>query len=412
MRSYKSFLAQVIRSAPKPLVEWVDVEDGSGRLLAESLTARLSDPAEHRSAMDGYAVRAVDLSGATARSPVHLSATGLSAAGATGLHKLRRGCARRIMTGAPLPGGADTVVPVERITCTDRGVWFDESPPRGAYVRRPAENFRRGSLLIRKGSLLRPQEVGLCITAGVTEVAVYKKPRVGVISTGDELVPAATKLKRGEVFDSNRPTILAMIADTGATPVNLGAVRDQTSVLRRRIEKTADRLDLLITIGGVSAGDFDIVKQLIVEYPDMSLIRVAMRPARPQAFGRVGKLLWYGLPGNPVSAMVAFDRFVRPLLLRAMGHRNIFRPLRSGICSMPVRKKHAFREFVRAHARSEGSGWTIDIVGPPGSSNLRSMVNANAFVVLTEGPGSVRKGARVAFELFDDPETRRSEPGQ
>lgn len=409
MRSYEGFLAHVIRSAPKACAEWVPVEQSSGRLLAETVRANLDDPAEPRSAMDGYAVRALDLKRASAKSPVRLRATGLSAAGPTGRHRLLPGCARRIMTGAPLPAGADTIVPVERITETGSGVQFALSPTRGAYVRKPAENFRRGARLIKKGCILRPQEVGLCITAGVTQVAVFKQLRVGVISTGDELIPGAPRLKRGEVFDSNRPTILAMIADIGAIAVNLGTVRDQKSVLRRRVEKYADRLDLLITIGGVSEGDFDIVKQLIVEYPDMSLIRVAMRPAKPQAFGHIGTLLWYGLPGNPVSAMVAFDRFVRPLLLRAMGHRNLFRPLHVGICNTPIRKKHAFREFVRAHARSDRSGWTIDIVGPPGSSNLRSMVNANAFVVLPEKPESVRRGQRVEFELFSDRETRRAQ---
>lgn len=409
MRSYEGFLAHVIRSAPKPDTEWIPVELSSGRLLAEPVNAVVNDPAEPRSAMDGYAVRALDLKRASARTPVRLTATGLSAAGPTGRHRLRPGCARRIMTGAPLPAGADTIVPVERITEIGSGVQFDLSPARGAYVRKPAENFKRGARLIKKGCILRPQEVGLCITAGVTQVAVFKKPRVGVISTGDELVPGASRLKRGEVFDSNRPTILAMIADTGAIGVNLGTVRDQKSVLRRKVEKYADRLDLLITIGGVSAGDFDIVKQLIVEYPDMSLIRVAMRPAKPQAFGHVGTLLWYGLPGNPVSAMVAFDRFVRPLLLRAMGHRHLFRPRHVGICRTAIRKKHSFREFVRAHARSDRSGWTVEVVGPPGSSNLRSMVNANAFVVLPEDLKSVRRGQRVAFELFSDRESRRAE---
>jgi molybdopterin molybdotransferase len=222
-------------------------------------------------------------------------------------------------------------------------------------------------------------------------------------------VPVTKRLKRGEVFDSNRPTILAMIADTGAIPVNLGTVSDKPALLEQRIEKHADGLDVLVTIGGVSAGDFDIVKQLIVAYRDMALVRVAMRPAKPQAFGHIGKLLWYGLPGNPVSAMVAFDRFVRPLVLRAMGHREIFRVLRHGTCTTSLRKMHSMREFVRVHAWSDSNGWKVDLVGPAGSSNLRNMVNANAFAILHENAGSVLRGKKIEFELFDDALTRRVE---
>ena len=402
MRSYDAFLRYVLARAPKPRPERVNVESAAERLLLESVRAGVRDPAESRSAMDGYAVRHRDLEGASAGRPLALRAVGLSQAGRVRLVRLGAGQAHRIMTGAPLPSGADAVVQVERVTVKDGRVFFRAQPVRGEFVRRPGENFKKGALLVKRGAVMRAQEIGLCITAGVRHVTVARRLKVGVLATGNELVGTARSLKRGEVYDSNRPTLLALVASVGAEPVDLGVVRDDPASLAREVRRWKTRLDCLVTIGGVSMGDFDVVKQALVAFPGVHLVKVGMKPAKPQAFGRLGKMIWYGLPGNPVSAMIAFDRFVRPLLLSGMGGRTVHRPQRTGVLAAALRKSNALCEFARAYAWQEGETWYVRKVGPEGSSNLRSMVNANALIVLSEATRNVARGARVTFELLAD----------
>jgi molybdopterin molybdotransferase len=406
VKSYRGFLRHVIASAPEPRTEIIAAAMAQRRVLARDVRARVNDPAEPRSAMDGYAVRARDLRGASPSRPVQLRATGVAPAGFAGRKKLVAGEAQRIMTGAPIPPGADTIVMVEKTRTVGTAVEFREATPRGTHVRYTGENFRRQTTLIKAGTVMRAQEIGLCITAGVPRVAVTRRLRVGVLATGDELVPPAPRLSRGQVFNSNGPMVMALVQETGAVPVDLGRVSDRPRDLIRRVAACRDKVDFLVTIGGVSAGDFDVVKQVIRDRGQVELVRIAMRPAKPQAFGRFGGLFWYGMPGNPVSAMVAFDRILRPLLLRAMGQRHIFRTPRSGICGSTLEKPARLREFVRAHATQVGDQWRVKKVGPSGSSNLRSMVNANAFVVLPEGCTRVEPGAAVDFELWSDPPNR------
>lgn len=312
------------------------------------------------------------------------------------------------MTGAPLPDGADAIVPVERVEVKGESVCFFRRPAANDFVRYPGENFRKNALLVKAGRTLRPQEIGLCVTAGIRTVRVARVPRVGVLSTGDELVSLRKPLRRGEVYDSNRPMILALVHDTGAIPVDLSTVSDKPRALEVAVKRARKECDFLVTIGGVSMGDFDVVKQFLRTAKGVKLVKIAMRPAKPQAFGRLGKLFWYGLPGNPVSAMVAFDRFVRPLLYRSMGHRDVFRSPRTGRCATKLRKPHNLVEFVRAWAYESEGHWQVAKVGPDGSSNLRSMVNANAFIVLTEETRRVEPGSPVTFELFSDPPTQAS----
>lgn len=405
MRSFRSIQRQLLALAPEPQVERVSASQAAGRVLLHDVVARLDDPAEARSAMDGYAVAGSELATATHSNPVYLSESGVLPAGRSTRRRLASGEARRIMTGAPLPPGADAVVPVERVYSDGRRVRFSDTARAGAHLRRPGENFRRGDRLLFAPVLLRPQDVALCITAGVTRLVVARRVRVGVLSTGSELVPPSSRLRRGEVFDSNRPMVLAQVAGTGAEAVDLGSIGDRLSLLSEKVRLARRSTDILITIGGVSAGDFDIVKLFLRDYPDVHQVRVAMRPARPQAFGRLGRLFWYALPGNPVSAMVAFDRLVRPFLLRSMGHRHLFRPLRSGLCKSDVRSATGVTEFVRAFASEQEGKWQVSQVGPEGSSNLRSMVAANAFLIVPEDCERVKPGDRVNFELFSDPPT-------
>jgi molybdopterin molybdotransferase len=402
LRSYDAFLRFVLAQAPRPRAERVAVEAAAGRVLLESVRARLSDPAERRSAMDGYAVIASDLAHARARAPVALRAAGIAQAGRNRRRRLAPGRTLRIMTGAPLPDGADAVVPVERVRVQGDRVVFNAPAERGACVRMPGENFRRGALLLKRGTVMRPPEIGLCITAGVAEVPVARRIRVGVLATGNELVRPGRALRFGEVYDSNRPMVMALVEATGAIAVDLGTVRDDASELARTVSMWRGRIDCLVTIGGVSMGDFDVVKQVLRRVRTVGLYRVAMKPAKPQAFGKLGALIWYGLPGNPVSAMIAFDRFMRPLLLKGMGHRHVQRPQHTGVLTTEFTKQHALREFVRAFARRDGDRWLVRRVGPEGSSNLRSMVNANALVIVPEEVRRLVRGARVTFELLAD----------
>jgi molybdopterin molybdotransferase len=363
----------------------------------------MDDPAQPRSAMDGYAVAHRELTGARADRPVYLRAAGVIPAGRTSSQRLRPGEARRIMTGAPLPPGADAVVPVEQARAAGPRVGFTSPIKVGAHLRGKAENFRRGETLLDPQTLLRPQEVGLCITSGVARLTVASRIKVGVLATGSELVKPASRLRRGEVFDSNRPMVLAQVAATGAEAVDLGSISDRLPLLARTVRLARNSVDVLVTIGGVSAGDFDIVKVFLQSYPDVQQVKVAMRPARPQAFGYLGRLFWYALPGNPVSAWVAFDTLVRPFLLAAMGHRRLFRAPRQGVCESRLRSPARVREFVRAGAAEQAGIWRVRRVGPEGSGNLRSVVAANAFLVIPEGCEAVQPGDQVRFELFDDP---------
>lgn len=410
MKSYKAHLRSVLAAAPQPRVERVAAHEALGRVLQADVVARVHDPAEARSAMDGYAVRRADLRHAGADNPRFLPADGVLPAGRDRSRSLPAGCVRRIMTGAPLPPGADAVVPVEQVSVQSGVVTFMALPPSGAHVRRPAENFRKGDVLIGAGTVVRPQEIGLCITGGVPVLKVARRYRVGVLSTGTELVAPGGRLRRGEVFDSNRPMVLAQVQETGADAIDLGVISDTTRGLGAKLSQVRKKVDLLVTIGGISAGDFDIVKLFLRSYPSVDQVRVAMRPAKPQAFGRIGSLYWYALPGNPVSAMVAFDRFVRPLILRAMGQRLVFRQVRTGVCAKSRVKPPRLREFVRAVARRRSGGWQVNPVGPEGSSNLRSMVHANAFLILPERTSGIKAGQAVLFELFSDPPTCETPP--
>lgn len=406
MRSFRGLQRQLLALAPNARLEFVPTVEAAGRVLLRGVVARMNDPAEWRSAMDGYAVAHGELAGASPARPVSLRESGVSPAGRYTRQPLAPGEVRRIMTGAAIPPGADAVVPVERVSTDGRRVRFTGPAQPLANLRRPGENFKRGDPLIRSHTVLRPQEIGLCITAGVPRLGVAKRLRVGVLSTGTELVPPSTRLRHGEVFDSNRPMVLASVAATGALPVDLGSIGDRVSLLASRVRQARRTTDVLITIGGVSAGDFDIVKIFLRSCPTVRQVRVAMRPARPQAFGRWGRLFWYALPGNPVSALVAFEQLVRPFLLRAMGHQRVFRPVRRGRCDAEVKSSLRIREFVRARAVEEKGEWRLRKVGPEGSGNLRSMVEANAFMVVPEDCARVSPGDLVNFELLSDPPSR------
>ncbi|MFN2607277.1 MAG: gephyrin-like molybdotransferase Glp, partial [Acidimicrobiales bacterium] len=305
---------------PRP----VALADALGCVLAEVVVAGEDVPPFANTAMDGYAVRAADTSGA----PVELAVVGTLAAGAEPSLALGPGQAVRIMTGAPLPVGADAVVMVERTRAADHGrtVTVAVAAAAGDHLRLPGSDLAAGQELFGPGTVLSPGHLGVLASVGREVVMVVPRARVGVLSTGDELVAGGGPLRPGQIRDSNRPTLVALVAQAGCEPVDLGLVADDEALLTAAVEQAVAGCDALVTSGGVSVGDFDYVKVVLDRLGDMSWWQVAVRPAKPLAFGLVGATPVFGLPGNPVSSMVSFELFARPALRRMMGHPVIDRP--------------------------------------------------------------------------------------
>ncbi len=347
--------------------------------------------------MDGYAVRHVDLAGASSTRPVRLILAGEVAAGGYLARKVRRGEAIRIMTGAPLPPGADCVIPVEQSQELDRNVFFSSSPLRLSYVRQAGSEIRRGQLVLSKGDIIGPSQIAMLAFLDRPKVRVFRRPRVGVISTGDELTAVGVRRKRGQIPDSNRYGLLGLIESAGCTPVNGGRVGDHPESLLARIRKILPGVDFIVTSGGVSAGDYDVVKILFLKLGGVSLYRLPIKPGKPQAYGKISGIPFFGLPGNPVSSMVVFDFLVRPALRKMAGAGTIEMPRWRATVARDFPKKTRGWEFPRAIAREANGRWTVRPVSSQKSSNLKSMTDADGYLVLTPQSPLPQQGAEVVF---------------
>ena len=373
--------------------------DALGSVLAESVSAPNDVPPFANSAMDGYAVRAVD----AAAAPVPMRVSADIAAGQAGSGPLEPGTAARIMTGAPLPPGADAVV---RFEDTDRGsdvVTVRQAVSAGENVRRAGEDLAKGEVVFAAGTVLRAAEIGVLATAGRRAVRVVRRPRVAVLSTGDELVEVDEAIGAGRIRDANRYSLAAAVASAGAIPVTLGIARDTEDSLRAALRQAA-REDVVVTSGGVSVGDYDFVKVVMRELGTMSFWSIAMRPGKPVAFGEILGTPIFGLPGNPVSALLTFELFARPVLLRMQGRAHLQRPRARARLVEDVRKPPHLRFFGRAIY--DPAAGTVRTTGPQGSGILRSMALANSLLDLPVGPSVVRAGAEVEVILTDLPEDR------
>ena len=390
-------LARILeRFAPLPDEE-KPILDALGQVLAEDVRAPNDVPPFANSAMDGYAVRAADV----ARTPVRLPVAFEVAAGAAGDRALASGAAARIMTGAPLPSGADSVVRVEDTDAGDASVEIRVGVPAGTNVRAAGEDLRRGETVFARGTVLRAAEIGVLATTGRASVRVVRRPRVAVLSTGDEVVEVDAPLAPGKIRDANRWSISAAVNACGAIAVPLGIARDNADDLRRAFRRAAQE-DVIVTSGGVSVGDYDFVKVVVRELGSMDFWTIAMRPGKPVAFGDVlGKPI-LGLPGNPVSALLTFELFGRPALLRLQGRAKLHRPRVTARLIEDVQKPPHLRFFGRAIY--DPGGGTVRTTGPQGSGILRSMALANALVDLPIGPAVVRAGSEVTVILTDAPE--------
>lgn len=376
------------------------LEDALGLVLAEDVRAPNDVPPFANSAMDGYAVRAADVEGATPNAPVRLPVVMDIAAGRTGA-ELGPGAAARIMTGAPLPPGADAVVRFEDTDSGEKVVSIRVGVARWENVRQAGEDVRRGEVVVAAGTLLRPAEIGVLATAGRRRVTVHPRPRVAVLSTGDELVEVDEIPGPGQIRDANRYSLGTAVRAAGGEPALLGIARDTADDLRRALRRAAEE-DVIVTSGGVSVGDYDFVKVVMRELGSMDFWAIQMRPGKPVAFGEIKGTPIFGLPGNPVSCLLTFELFARPALLKMQGRRLLHRPRTTARLGEDVPKPPHLRFFGRAiYERVTG---TVRTTGPQGSGILRSMALANCLLDLPIGPGAVKAGSEVTIILTDQPE--------
>ncbi len=378
----------------------VELTDALGLALAEPAVSRFDIPPFDNSAMDGYAVRGEDIAGATADTPVELEVLEDLPAGYTSQAEVIAGTAVRIMTGAPMPEGADTVVPVELAGRLAQGVYIHQGLKTGANVRRAGEDVKAGETVLPEGTSIGPAELGMLASLGYERPRCYRRPVVGVVSTGDELVPPAEELAPGKIHDSNSYAVFGLVAKAGAIPLRIGIVQDRPEELRAVFTQFADKVDAFITSGGVSVGDYDVVKEVLAGMGQMNFWKVAMRPGMPQAFGSVLDKPLFGFPGNPVSVMVSFELFAYPALRKMGGHADLFHPEAEAVIDTPMGRKIGRMEFIRAVAEWRDGEYHARVTGPQGSGILRSMVLANALAMLPADAGRLEPGARVRIMLL------------
>jgi molybdopterin molybdotransferase len=386
-------LAQVASVTPPELTP---LAGALGRVLAEDIRASLDVPPTDNSAVDGYAVASADIAASGARA---LEVVADLPAGCLYDAVLGAGQAIRIMTGAPVPAGADTVYPQEVVEREGRRLTVGAIAP-GANVRRRGEDVSAGTVVIAEGTVLRPQELGVAASLGLPQVLVRQKPRVALLSTGDEVAEPGGERKPGQIFDSNRFSLRGLVEAAGGTVLDFGIVPDQFDELQRSLLEAGRSADIVLSSGGVSVGDYDLVKAALQEAGGIDFWQVAMQPGRPLAVGHIGPAHFFGLPGNPVASMLTFHLFVRPALWKLAGRRQLAGPRFHAVAVEPMRKKAGRWEFKRGILSYAGDRWEVRTTGPQGSGILTSMTLANCFIVIEEERGDVTPGETVWVEPF------------
>jgi molybdopterin molybdotransferase len=410
MLSVEEALERVL-GAFRPLEpERVPILETLGRMLAEDVYADVDIPPHANSAMDGYAVIAADAASAGPETPVRLRVIENLAAGHVARNRVVPGTAIRIMTGAPIPDGADAVIRFERTR--QEGEWVDLffAPPPHNNVRYAGEDVRRGDLILRQGTQIRPQEIGMLASLGRGEVSVIRRPRVAILATGDELVDLDEPLGPGKIRNSNGYSNAAQVLKYGGVPIMLGIARDRMADLTAKIQSgLAQGADLLLTSGGVSVGDFDVVKEVLAAEGAITFWRVRMKPGKPLAFGqieaevngvrRVVPVL--GMPGNPVSVMVSFEVFARPAILTMLGVTDLDKPTVEAVLVNELSSKDERRHYVRVQIEQHADGYRASLTGGQGSGILNSMVMANGLAIIPEEWTHAPSGSRVRVMFFD-----------
>lgn len=404
MKTLEQARAEVLEGVKALEPEPVSIWDALGRVLAEDVVAASDVPPFPNSAMDGYAVRGSDV----ARPGAVLKVIGEVAAGHVASSLVGMGEAMKIMTGAPMPAGADTVVKVEDTESRGDKVSIREAVEMGTSVRPSGGDVAEGAAVFEAGTRLTPMHVGVLATIDVSETIVHRRPRVAFMSTGDELVPpGGGPLGPGMIRDSNRPMVKALLTEAGVELFDLGIVPDDPKALRAALDEAGASADVIVSTGGVSMGDRDVTKLVLEGGSEVGFWKVAIQPAKPFAFGRVGSALFFGLPGNPVSVLVSFEQFLRPALLRLQGATRVLRPRMSAVAGERMVTDPEKTVFVRVRISGVTDGRPHVVSSGGQSSNvLSAAAAADAFAVVPRGVGVIEAGESVDIELFKAPETR------
>ena len=386
--------------SPVTAVERLNIRAALGRILAEDVISPVNVPQHDNSAMDGYAVRFADLN---ADAESKLKIIGASFAGKPFQGTAGAGQAVRIMTGAVIPAGTDTVIQQEKAKAAGEYVAVMPVPKKGTNTRSAGEDLRAGEPALKRGHPVRPAEIGMMASLGIGEVAVYRKLRVAFFSTGDELIAVGQPLGPGQIYDSNRYTIYGLLVRLGCEVLDMGVIRDTPRDVEHAFREAAQVADVIITSGGVSVGEADYVKQVLDRLGEVLFWKIAMKPGRPLAYGRIGSAHFFGLPGNPVAVMVTFYQFVRDALLHLQG-RTTSTPLptQKVVCTSPIKKAPGRTEFQRGILSQDTDGrWSVRTTGDQGSGILSSMSQANCFIILPTEQGNTPAGATVDVQLLE-----------
>lgn len=383
-----------------PVSGWesVSVRDALNRIIAQDIIAPFNVPAHDNSAMDGYAVRHADVS---AKGEHALKVVGTAFAGKPFSGMVRAGQAIRIMTGATIPQGIDAIVPQEETRSEADQVFIQGGVRQGQHIRRAGEDLALGGVAIASGRRCGPAELGLIASLGIADVVVHRRLRVAFFSTGDEIASIGRPLAPGQIYDSNRYTLHAALRNLDCEPIDMGVIPDNPESLEKAFRDAIDAADVILTSGGVSVGEADFIRELVNRLGQVEFWKLAIKPGRPMAFGRMDNTWLFGLPGNPVAVMVTFYQIVRDALLKLSGLDPLPEAqLIPAMCSDEIRKRPGRKEFLRGHLINGAGGRQVSLAGAQGSGILKSMSEANCFIVLDEADGNIEPGQQVMVQPF------------
>ena len=379
-------------------IEKIAIREALNRILAEDIRSHINVPTGTNSAMDGYAVNSRDIP-SSGNAELHVSGTAWAGKPYDG--KLGAGSCVRIMTGAIMPDGTDTVIIQEDVQVTGSGIIIDGATRKGDNVRQAGEDIAAGDLILTRGRRLNPADIGLIASLGIAEVCVVRRLRVAFFSTGDELRSIGETLSDGAIYDSNRYTLYGMLERMGADIIDMGVIKDDRDALEEAFSIAAANADVLITSGGVSVGEADYIKEILAKLGKVDFWKVAIKPGRPLAFGQVGNALFFGLPGNPVSVMVTFYEFVQPALRKMIGEDNAGVLSLKARCDSRLKKRSGRVEYQRGILQKDQDGNLVVVkTGAQGSGVLRSMSQANCFIILPLDSDGVEPGTLVDIQPF------------
>ena len=400
LRSVDDVRTEVLERVPVLAPIELTLQEAYGCVLAEDVHADVDIPGFASSGMDGFAVRASDVATASSDAPVTLRISGRAPVGRQPEATVGGGEAVSIATGAPVPAGADAVVPIEDCRIDGPTVVVFRPTEEGRHIRPAGQDVKAGDVLVTAGRRIGPPELGLLAGSGRASFVVHPRARVVVLSTGDELVEPGKALSYGQVRDANGYTLYGGLRDAGAVPYLAGIIRDDPEELKEAVLGFATRADCFISSGGVSVGERDVVKRAFFRRGDVGFYRVAMQPGMPQAFGFVEDIPYFGLPGNPVSVFVSFELFIRPAVLKMMGRRDVFRPEIVAVLDEDLPRRHDRMQFARVRVSRDQGRWRATSTGGAGSNLLSTVSRANGLAVIPAGDGDVAAGSQVKVLLF------------